>query len=144
MTLMHCLHASSCRTLPALRFRLWSVRVPPRLACLPPSPLYPLARYGAFACCHILSVRMQHAQLCREQLHVGVLTAADPLFSMTTTAAPSVLCLVPESDSLQGMDIVMHGGEYYDGGTDKMHVYGDVFVYSTSQATWKQVSIPGG
>ena len=38
----------------------------------------------------------------------------------------------------------MYGGEYYDGGTDKMHVYGDVFVYSTSQATWKQVSIPGG
>ena len=46
--------------------------------------------------------------------------------------------------SLQGMDIVMHGGEYYDGDTDKMLVYGDLFVYSTSQGTWKHIITPGG
>ena len=65
MTLMRWLHASSCRTLPALRFRLWSVCVPPRLACLLSSPLCPLARYKVSACWHILAlpVHMQHAQL---------------------------------------------------------------------------------
>ena len=73
MTLMRCLHASSCRTLPALRFMLWSVCVPPRLACLPPSLLCQLARYGVFACCHILSfpAHLQHAQLWCKQLKVG-------------------------------------------------------------------------
>ena len=45
---------------------------------------------------------------------------------------------------MQGMDIIMHGGEYFDGATDKIHVYGDLFVYSIAQAAWKQVSIPGG
>ena len=42
----------------------------------------------------------------------------------------------------QVWDIVMHGGEFYDGEKDKMHCYGDVYVYSVLEDSWRQIVIP--
>ena len=41
-------------------------------------------------------------------------------------------------------DILMFGGEYWDGKQDKMHVYNDLFLYSTAKGTWKQIISPQG
>ena len=38
----------------------------------------------------------------------------------------------------------MFGGEYWDGKQDKMHVYNDLFLYSTSKGNWKQIISPHG
>ena len=47
-----------------------------------------------------------------------------------------------EQHALQGWDIVMHGGEFYDSEKDKMHCKSEVYVYSVAKDSWRQVVIP--
>jgi N-acetylneuraminic acid mutarotase len=41
-------------------------------------------------------------------------------------------------------DILLFGGEYYDGKTDKMRVYNDIHVYHPDKNTWTRIISPNG
>ena len=41
-------------------------------------------------------------------------------------------------------NILMFGGEYYDGRADKMRVYNDLFLFNTAKCTWTQITSPQG
>ena len=45
---------------------------------------------------------------------------------------------------LNDKEIIMFGGEYYDGDKDKMYVYADIYILNTEKLTWKRVISPGG
>ena len=40
--------------------------------------------------------------------------------------------------------ILLFGGEYYDGKSDKMRVYNDLYVYHPEKGSWSQVRSPSG
>ena len=40
--------------------------------------------------------------------------------------------------------ILLFGGEYYDGKSDKMRVYSDLYVYHTDKGTWSRIRSPSG
>ncbi|EIE25653.1 galactose oxidase [Coccomyxa subellipsoidea C-169] len=48
---------------------------------------------------------------------------------------------VPSADRT---NILMFGGEYYDGKKDKMHVNNDLFLYHPDKNTWTQIMSPHG
>lgn len=41
-------------------------------------------------------------------------------------------------------EVLLYGGEWYDGERDKMYVYGDVYVLNVDKQTWKRVISPNG
>ena len=41
-------------------------------------------------------------------------------------------------------DILLFGGEYYDGKSDKMRVYNDIYVYHPDKSTWSGITSPNG
>ena len=41
-------------------------------------------------------------------------------------------------------DILLFGGEYYDGKNDKMRVYNDIYVYHPDKNTWTRIISPNG
>ena len=40
--------------------------------------------------------------------------------------------------------ILLFGGEYYDGKSDKMRVYNALYVYHTEKGTWSRIKSPSG
>lgn len=44
----------------------------------------------------------------------------------------------------ESWDILMFGGEFYDGKADKMYVNNDLLLYNTAKGTWKQIASPRG
>lgn len=55
--------------------------------------------------------------------------------------APLKGLLVLQKDST---DILLFGGEYYDGKNDKMRVYNDIYVYHPDKNTWTHIISPNG
>ncbi|KAL4541299.1 hypothetical protein Ndes2437B_g05679 [Nannochloris sp. 'desiccata'] len=45
---------------------------------------------------------------------------------------------------LNEKEIIMFGGEWYDGERDKMHVYADIYIVNPEKLIWKKVTSPGG
>ena len=41
-------------------------------------------------------------------------------------------------------NILLFGGEYYDGRADKMRVYNDLFLLNTAKCTWTKITSPQG
>ena len=55
--------------------------------------------------------------------------------------SPRVYCsFQPMNDK----EIIMFGGEWYDGDKDKMHVYADIYIVNPEKLTWRHVISPGG
>lgn len=55
--------------------------------------------------------------------------------------SPRVYCsFQPMNDK----EIIMFGGEWYDGDKDKMHVYADIYIVNPEKMTWRTVLSPGG
>ena len=42
------------------------------------------------------------------------------------------------------VDILLFGGEYYDGRNDKMRVYNDIYVYHPDKGSWTHIISPNG
>lgn len=40
--------------------------------------------------------------------------------------------------------LIMYGGEWFDGATDKTYVYGDLYLYDTGKDRWKKIDAPSG
>ena len=40
--------------------------------------------------------------------------------------------------------ILLFGGEYFDGKSDKMRVYNDLYVYHPEKGSWSQIRSPSG
>lgn len=41
-------------------------------------------------------------------------------------------------------EVILYGGEWYDGERDKTHVYSDVYVLNVEKQAWKKVVSPNG
>jgi hypothetical protein len=41
-------------------------------------------------------------------------------------------------------EVILYGGEWYDGERDKTHVYSDVYVLNVDKQAWKRVVSPNG
>lgn len=52
-----------------------------------------------------------------------------------------VCFLIPQKDSI---DILLFGGEYYDGKNDKMRVYNDIYMYHPDKGSWTQIVSANG
>ncbi len=50
-------------------------------------------------------------------------------------------CSVLQKDST---DILLFGGEYYEGKNDKMRVYSDIYVYHPDKGSWTHIISPNG
>jgi N-acetylneuraminic acid mutarotase len=50
----------------------------------------------------------------------------------------------PSFQPMNDKEIIMFGGEWYDGELDKMHVYADLYVLNTESMAWRRVISPGG
>lgn len=53
----------------------------------------------------------------------------------------SVCFLILQKDSI---DILLFGGEYYDGKNDKMRVYNGIYVYHPDKGNWTQIVSANG
>jgi N-acetylneuraminic acid mutarotase len=42
------------------------------------------------------------------------------------------------------MNLLMFGGEFYDGKRDKMLVYNNLYLYHSGKNTWTQITSPNG
>lgn len=66
----------------------------------------------------------------------------------STGNALEVACLSVLSldDVLQkgSSDILLFGGEYYDGKNDKMRVHNDLYVYHPDKGNWTRIISPNG
>ena len=47
-----------------------------------------------------------------------------------------------DSSNCGTQELLLYGGEFYDGKQDKMRVFGDVFLYNIQQSSWTHVLIP--
>ncbi len=48
------------------------------------------------------------------------------------------------SCSMQKGQLILYGGEWFDGAADKTYVYGDLYLYDTGKNRWKKVITPNG
>lgn len=47
---------------------------------------------------------------------------------------------VPQKEN----EVILYGGEWYDGERDMTHVYSDVYVLNVDKQAWKRVISPNG
>lgn len=69
-----------------------------------------------------------------DKVHVLEDRAPSPRVYASFTAIPSQ----------KENEIVLYGGEWYDGDRDKTHVYSDIFVYNVDKNSWRQIASPHG
>ena len=48
------------------------------------------------------------------------------------------------SEMQNDKEIILFGGEWYDGDSDKMYIYADVYILNTEKMNWRKVISPGG